>query len=74
MAAVDGTVERDGEVTRRQQFNHFSLQPSWIEADWLFHRDQRQQVHQMILDDIVVLTNAVVVTGSVTKFLCLQPR
>lgn len=44
-----------------------TCQETGLKLGRLFHRGQRQQLHQMILDNITGFTDAVVGTGSVTK-------
>ena len=67
LAAAGGLIQRFGELRGRQHFDLLGLQRRRVEADRLFHRGQRQQLHQVVLDDIAGRADAVVVAGPATQ-------
>lgn len=63
LAAAGGLVERLGELRRREHLDLLGLQRPGAEADRLLHGGERQQLHQMVLDDVAGGADAVVIAG-----------
>src|SRR5271166_323882 len=63
LATAAGLIERLRELGGRQHLDLLGLQRAGFEADRLFHRGEREQLHQVVLDDIAGGANAVVVAG-----------
>lgn len=61
LAAAGGLVEWLGKAGGREHLDLLGLQRCRVEADRLLHRGQRQQLHEMVLDDIAGRADAVVI-------------
>src|SRR6476620_1117514 len=67
LTAGAGLVEWLGELGGRQHLDLFGLQLGGMKADGLLHRGERQQLDEVVLDDVAGGADTVVVSAATTE-------